>query len=66
LCGDLGSEIVTSPVSVPILSPDYEPSIVFCSKQGSADVSPACLETCLSALESGPVPHPSWGFLLFY
>ena len=63
MCGDPGSETVTGPVSVPVLTPDSGLSVVFYCKQGSAGFPPICSETCLSALESGPVPDPSWGFL---
>jgi len=63
LFGDPGSEAVIGLVSVPVLAPDSVLSVVFCFKQGSAEVPPICSKTYLSALESGPVPNPSWGFL---
>ena len=65
LCGDPGSKTVTGPVSVPILAPDSGLSVVLCCKHGSTDAPPVCSELCWSAIESGPVPDPSWEFLPF-
>jgi len=63
LFGDPGSETVTGPIFVPVLALDSGLSVVFCSKQGSVEVLHIYSETCLSALESGPAPDPSWGVL---